>query len=257
MIDVLLTLTTFGIKRNFKVAVPSNYAEMKPSQFLAAIRLAKGWINEERFYLEFFRIKPALLKKLDVYFLYKLAELVGFIKDIRTPHSAFYLNALPGRLLAPLPKLRGVSFQQFMTADTFYSWYLSKEDPTHLNAFVASLFLKENESFTPTGKQIGLDLEKRITEVAKLPFDLRYSIFINWVLIKSWLGRSYPHLFPESASEANSKGDRVPTGSSNWLALFDQFVGDNIADIDAYKALPCMDAFRILNRRIKEAKKKR
>ncbi len=245
----------FG-SRSVKLSIPSAYAEMSPLQFLASIRLSKGWIDEMTFFIQFFGIKKKLLLRLDSYHLYKLAELMDFLKDTRSPYQEFYLQSLPGKLLAPHAKLRGVSFQQFMTADTFFSWYASTENVDYLNRFVASLYLKSNESYFPDKGEKGIDLEERAETVARLPFDLKYSILINWALIKSWLGHSFIHLFPQAEPAENSRGDKVKAKPANWLAIFDQFVGDNIADIPSYKALPCMDAFRLLNKRIKEAKKR-
>ena len=96
---------------------------------------------------------------------------------------------------------------------------------------------------------------KRVHEVSAIPFDLKYAILINWVLVKSWLSQTYRHLFPTAQAEANKEGDKIKVKPVDWLTLFDQFVGDNIADTDAYKALACLDAFRIINRKIKEAKR--
>lgn len=242
--------------RSVKLLIPSTYSEMSPVQFLASIRLSKGWIDEMTFFVQFFGIKKKQLLKLEAYQLYKLAELMDFLKDVRSPYQEFYIESLSGKLLAPPAKLRGVCFQQFMTVDTFFSWYVSTENVEYLNRFVAALYLKGNESYFPEKGEKGLDLEGRVKMVAKLPFDLKYSILINWALIKSWLGHSFVHLFPPVEPSENSKGDKVKAKPTNWLSIFDQFVGDNIADIPSYKALPCMDAFRLLNKRIKDAKKR-
>lgn len=243
-------------QRSVKLLIPSSYGEMSPTQFLASIRLSKEWIDEVTFFIQFFGIKRKLLLKLDSYCLYKLTELMDFLKDARSPYQEFYLKLLPGKLHVPEAKLRGVCFQQFMTVDTFFSWYVSTEKIEYLDRFVASLYLKDNESYIPGKGERSFDLEERIKQVAKLPFDLKYSVLINWALIKSWLGHSFIHLFPSAELVENSQGDKVKAKPTNWLSIFDQFVGDNIADIPSYKALPCMDAFRLLNKRIKDAKKR-
>lgn len=67
----------FG-SRSVKLSIPSAYAEMSPLQFLASIRLSKGWIDEMTFFIQFFGIKKKLLLRLDSYHLYKLAELMDF-----------------------------------------------------------------------------------------------------------------------------------------------------------------------------------
>ena len=80
-------------------------------------------------------------------------------------------------------------------------------------------------------------------------------VFMNWMLIKQWLGNSYPHLFPKSDVEKDAKGETIKPKPVTWLPVFDSFVGDNVADMDAYKKMDCMDAFRLLNTRIKNTKK--
>lgn len=238
-----------------RVAVPSTYAEMSAGQFLAVIRLSKGWIGETDFFRQFFGLSPRLLERTDTFLLYKMSETMDFLKEARAFHSGFYLKQLPGGLAAPADKLRGVSFQQFMSVDTFFSWYTVTGKTDYLNRFVAALYLREDESYFPTEDEKPLDLERRTVQATALPFDLKYAVMVNWLLLKAWLSRSYTHLFPEATDTRPQEG-KPKARPADWLAVFDSFVGDNVASIDAYKALPCMDAFRLLNRKIKEAKKR-
>lgn len=237
------------------ITVPSNYAEMSPLQFLASIRLSKGWIDEMTFFAQFFGIPEKLLTRIDAFSLYKMTETLDCMRTDQSSYFGFYQASLSGDLLAPEDKLKGMCFQQFMTVDTFFSWYVTTEKEEYLDRFVAALYLQKDETYIQ-GQGRLLVLDSRVMEINDLPFDLKYSILINWVLIKSWLSHSYVHLFPAGETSENSKGDKVKGKPVDWLSVFDSFVGDNVANIDAYKALPCMDAFRILNRRIKEAKKR-
>ena len=239
----------WGVKRVIKRTIPTNYAEMTPAQFLATVRLTKGWIDEREFFLQFFDLTDKLLAKLDTFLLYRLTETLGFLKQIKGACTGFYCEELNGKLLAPQEKLRGMSFQQFMTVDTFFSWFLVTEKEQYLDRFVASLYLKSDEAFTD------LDLDERLPAVNQIHMDLKYSIVVTWVLIKSWLSSAYPFLFPEGEASANSQGDKLKSKPVDWLAIFDAWVGDNVPSIDAYRTLPCMDAIRLLNRKIKEAKK--
>lgn len=77
------------------------------------------------------------------------------------------------------------------------------------------------------------------------------------MLIRSWLCKSFPHLFPEpeDADERPSNSPRQPK-PVNWLSVFDTFVGDNVAQMEHYKAMAATDAFRVMNRRIRESKKR-
>lgn len=243
-------------RHSIKRMLPTNYAEMTPAQFLATVRLTKGWIDERQFFLQFYGLTDRLLSRLDAFQLYTLTDSLEFLKDFRSSCTGFYFKTLPGNLLAPAAKLRDMSFQQFMTVDTYFSWYLCTEKDIFLNQFIAALYLKADESYHPDKRQKGLDLAARTGQVNKIPMDLKYAVMVNWVLVKSWLSHTYPHLFPQGEPASNAKGDKVKHKPVDWLALFDAFVGDNIPSIEAYKVLPCMDAFRLLNRRIKESQKK-
>ena len=241
--------------KTLRYPIPTEYCEMSPNQFLATVRLSKGWINEEEFYLQFFNLSKDILSKLDSFQVYKLTTMLEFLRNARSPHKEFYVSSLPGCLLAPAPLLSSMCFQQFMTVDTFFSYYIATDKAIYLDRFIAALYLKKHEAYLPKPGEFGLNLDTRILEVSKIPFDLKYSILINWVLIKTWLSISYPHLFPNAPGEENTQGDKIKSKPVDWLPLFDQLVGDNLSQIDEYKAIHCMDAFRIINRKIKEAQK--
>lgn len=255
MREVEFKYKKWGTMRSIKRTLPTNYAEMTPAQFLATVRLSKGWIDEREFFLQFFGLTDKLLARMDAFQLYSLTETLGFLKQIKAACHNFYCEELSGKLLAPAEKLSGMSFQQFMTVDTYFSWFLVTEKEQYLDAFIAALYLKRNESYFKEEGLTVLDMTTRIPEVHSIHMDLKYSILVNWVLIKSWLSSAYPFLFPEGEASPNSKGDKVKGKSVDWLGLFDAWVGDNVASMEAYRRLSCMDAIRMLNRKIKEANK--
>ena len=45
--------------------------------------------------------------------------------------------------------------------------------------------------------------------------------------------------------------------SVNWLDIFDAFVGDDVAVMEKYQAMPVATAFRLLNKRIRDAQKQK
>ena len=53
-----------------------------------------------------------------------------------------------------------------------------------------------------------------------------------------------------SSNEEN--GSSSSKRQQKWLDIFDAFVGEQIPDTEFYKNMPCMDAFRIINRRMKD-----
>ncbi|KAA6324913.1 hypothetical protein EZS27_025814 [termite gut metagenome] len=106
-------------------------------------------------------------------------------------------------------------------------------------------------------------MEKRLFLIRTLDKEIKFALFLNFILIKRWLGTAYPHLFPqaeeekESGIKKNKKGKQEkPLKATDWLEIFDPFVGDNIPQMEKYQVMPVMDAFRILNRKIRDAKKR-
>ena len=67
------------------------------------------------------------------------------------------------------------------------------------------------------------------------------------MMLKKWLSTAYPYMF----SSNEDKGTTNPKSQQKWLDIFDAFVGEQIPETDYYKKMPCMDAFRIINRRLK------
>ena len=57
--------------------------------------------------------------------------------------------------------------------------------------------------------------------------------------------------------EPKEKGNAPAAPSVNWLDIFDAFVGDDVAVMEKYQAMPVATAFRLLNKRIRDAQKQK
>lgn len=254
-------------RRNRKISVPSGWRELNSVQFLSAARLYLGSISDDEFLMKFFSLQKRIVKRLDAFQKYKLIEQVEYLRDARVPHSQFFMSRIPGTsFLSPGPRLNGMCLQQFMTVDTYFSRYLINENKEFLDAMVASLYLKQNERFVLAGESVPslfkknptlINMDERLPVIRKLDEATKYAILLNFILIKKWLGAAYPHLFAESDEPIQPKNQKnKPTQKPvDWLEIFDNFVGDNIPEMEKYQAMAATDAFRLLNRRIKEAKK--
>ena len=160
------------------------------------------------------------------------------------------------RLVAPAAQLKGMTFQQFMTVDQFYQWYVYTGKAQYLLSMVAALYLEEGKPFA------GLDIQ-RVTSLLDAYPDrwLLEGLAFNWGMIRTWLSGAYPHLFPSSpvgeteGHTANSGSVKKPRPGS-WLNIFDALVGDDLTRIETYKELSCMDVIRILDKRIKQQKQR-
>lgn len=245
-----------GLKKRKVIQIPSSWKELTPDQFIAAAKMYMGGITETDFLKQFFGLSGILVKRFGYYDKYKILEPVEFVRDARVPFSDFFLPAIPGTdLLAPGIRLSGMCFQQFMTVDTFFSKYVATENEVYLNQMVAALYIRANERYVIQDKDTNvvlLDIAGRVSEIQRVDNAVKVAIFLNFILIKKWLGGAYVHLFPESdGTGITSKS----VNSVNWLEIFDSFVGDNIPDMEKYQAMAALDAFRVMNRKIREAKK--
>lgn len=107
-------------------------------------------------------------------------------------------------------------------------------------------------------RQKPLILQKRIMKVAKIDRHVKYAVFLNYVFVKRWLSKAFPFLFPlDDEPEPEEKRKRPTAPSVNWLDIFDAFVGDDVAVMEKYQAMPVATAFRILNKRIRDAQKQK
>lgn len=255
------------------VLLPERWEELTAVQFIAAIRLWMGEISENEFLRVASGFKKVVMRRMDEFQRFALIREMMWVRNVRRPHNSFIIDCLPGTdLHAPGTKLKGCTLQQFMTFDSFYSLYLahssqSKETVSEaatnaLDNFIATLYRRDDEYFSVREAQIAVGktdgvrlvmMDDHLKDVAPLPQAVKEAVSVNYVLIRSWLSKAYPHLFPEGEDEDVSNTPKSPK-PVDWLKVFDAFIGDNIADIEKYKAMQATDAFRIMNRRIREAK---
>ena len=255
--------------RSYTASIPESYEEMTPAQFIAVVALSRQLITEEDFFCRFLGIKSSILARLEPWELYTITSQLEFLKEIKHGISRILIPSItvPSRfagstsvLVAPTDKLQSMTFQHFMTVDTFFSWYLYTNRDIYLRQFVAALYMQPHEDFQShdiehTSKLIfqGRPREKELCE----------AISCNWALIREWLSASYPFLFPsfsvsgDSAHAAHSAHIAQPPQKQrpgSWLEIFDTLVGDDFTRILSYQTLPAIDVIRIINRKIKEQK---
>jgi len=264
---------TFEYRQNWRkktqtVNIPSSLSEASTRQFLVLLAFSQGRITEEQFFQMFFEVTEKVLAQLDPYQLYVIAEQLRGLWDITQCDHLIIgeLTVAPlkeeGRksrigkwkLVAPGRQLKGMSFQQFMTVDQFYQWYIYTGKQTYLMAMVAALYIEKGKEFQDT--DIG-SVSQRLEDSPHRW--LCEGLAFNWSMIRAWLSSAYPHLFPTAdpatprSGEARTRAVKSRPGS--WLNIFDNLVGDDLTRIETYRTLPCMDVIRIINRRIKEQKK--
>lgn len=263
MRELRIAYRRFGIRHEIIRRVPQKWEELTPAQFLLVSRLYLQEMDEPSFLKEFYSLPSGVGS--DTYYSYKLSELVEFISDCRVRMDRFILPAVSG-LKAPGERLKGMCFEHFMHVDTVFNRYVRDGKDASLDTFVSMLYLKDNEYIVlPSGGKNGLFsrqkpliLQKRIMKVAKMDRHVKYAIFLNYVFVKRWLSKAFPFLFPlDDEPEPEEKRKKPTAPSVNWLDIFDAFVGDDVAVMEKYQAMPVATAFRILNKRIRDAQKQK
>lgn len=235
------------------LTMPETADEYTPRQYVALVSLAENLLPMDDFLSRFFGFRPDLLARMSGYQQYKLWEVVEQIPPLALPERTWYVPSVGDGLLSPSPRLRGMTMQQFMTVDTYAGLALYTRKESYLNRFVASLYLRDGESFVEKARYTTPDIDVRSEEVSGIPREERQALLTNWALVKDWLADGYPSLFSRASADSTEKNSK--TKPVSWLRLFDAWVGDNVAFMHSYKTMECTDALRILNRKIKEGRR--
>lgn len=248
-----------------RLNIPVKWSELSPEQFLLIAESFCKDISDKDFISKLIGYK---VNNFPDYFIYKISECLQFLYSCDAGIDKFFIERLPDTSFhAPGHRLKGMTFEQFMHIDTMFNKYVRNNTDDNLNMFVTHVYIRHDECFVllddykkhlfSIRKKQLLQPTKNARIIAKrVDKHIKYAVFLNYILIKHWLSRSFPFLFPEddkpSSSEKKSK-IRIP--SVKWLDIFDSFVGDDIAQMDKYRAMPATTAFRIMNRRIRESQK--
>jgi hypothetical protein len=195
---------------------------------------------------------------MDDYQIFKISELLAFISD-RNPHHEFIIRKLSIThcpvLYAPSPKLKGVTFGQFIFADSYFSSFQESDYEDDLNKFIASLYLGKNEKFEERL------IQQRFECIGKLNINIRQAIVLNYQLIHEWLALAYPLIFQKqerltdeiySHPELDSGPVRKSQSSSPWIKIFQNFVGDDILHDEQWAGKPVNTIFAYMTRKYKE-----
>lgn len=248
------TLRIFDGKQDRVYHVPQCYAEMDAGQFVAAVLHLMRMADREVFWHRFVGMKPKFTAELPEWVLAEMDSIISYIPVLDESVDRFLLPHLPlrkkigsGKLYSPAPMLADMSFQQFMTADSYFSYYCVTQREQFIDRLVASLYLQENEVFVSDNENDTLvPMEEREAYVHKyIPAEKRFAVFVNWILIKNWLSRTFVYIFPRGKSDGKPQ-------ASEWLPIFDAFVGENVPFMREYQRMPCMDALRIIDGKIKQ-----
>jgi len=238
---------------------PQKLEELTAKQIIAVACLAKGAITDIGFLQAMTGIKKRILNKLDDYQRFILIELFTMFRSAK-PYNEFIIKELhyfTRHLVAPNPRLKGMTFGQFIFADTYFGDYQESQKAEDLHHFVAALYLPKNKKFD---EQL---IEDNSPWIAKLDAVTLEAITINYHLIREWLSEVYPLVFLKEEESFDSAQDdkkqpATKQGDGNgWIKIFEGIVGDDIINHDNYANLPIHNVLRFMSHRIRENMKRK
>ncbi|HAQ20103.1 MAG TPA: hypothetical protein DCR40_12865 [Prolixibacteraceae bacterium] len=243
--------------------VPQNWGDVTQKQLIAIACLYNSAISDVDFLKAMSGLNKKILKKLSDYEHYKLMEIFEFVGD-QKPHHEFIVRKISiyrkGLILfAPEGKLKGITFGQFIFADTYFANYQQSNDETDLNKFIASLYLRKDEPFDE--KRI----QSRHFQIGRIDKNIREAIFLNYQLMHVWLALAYPLIFHTTVELTTiptvSDGDiavpEIKRDPNIWIKVFQNFVGDDIIHDEVWAAKPVNTIFAYMTRKYKENARKK
>ena len=265
-IDIEYRSWWWPFARRVRGFAPTRWWEMDERHFVAIVRAILGEISDDDYCAIMFGLSRRLVARLDPWHRYVLGQQLKWMDTGKSESSRFFIRRI-GHLLAPTDALGGMTLQQFMTVDTFFIQYadsITDENPQgdrqRLCRMVAALYLRPEETYFAEreGERVA-DIEGNAKQLEKLPLHMVWGVYLNWVMIRNWLSRAYPLLFPapDDSKEGRKDGNTHTRKRSAWLDTFDAFMGDDIAHLDTYRKMAATDAFRLMNRRMRAAATKK
>lgn len=227
--------------------MPARWEELSAGQLALVARSYHDGVSDAEMLAGMCGLKLKLVKRFDDYQMYVLGKQLDFMGEFK-PAYAFVLKRVK-KLSAPLPRMEGVSFGQFIFADTYYEQYIDTEDEKALNKFIACLYLPEKKEFSEKL------IEQRAEYVAlHLAVIEKTAISLNYRLVKEWITERYPFVFQKPVEDVEKK--KVKPKSGSWVQILEGIVGDDIINQDKYAGLPMHTVLRFLTQKIKEYARK-
>jgi hypothetical protein len=239
---------------------PSDWNETSPKQLIAIASLINLSISDVQFLSIMTGLSKRNINKLDAYQRFQLIELFDSFRS-NQPYNEFIIPKLDCKgtiLCAPKPKLKGVTFGQFIFLDTYFTNYQQSRDKTDLNKFIASAYLPFGQQFTEPV------IDANYQWVAKTDIISREAIVINYYLIRDWLCEVYPLVFQrKTEQQIKAEETKIKTNipikrqdQNSWIKVFESLIGDDIINEDNYANLPLHNVLRHLSSQIQKNLKK-
>jgi hypothetical protein len=262
MQEIMVQYRPFGWllkERTIKGSFPEKWEELTEKQFIAIANLSET-DDLSRLLSLFSGLPSHICRRLDHYQQTELWRINDWIKEAPSCNRFFIPVIRAGHytLHSPQESLRKVTFGRFIFFDTAFVSYQFSQDTDDLNRFIVSLYIPANFTFSD---DLLLTMEPCVKEI---PEKLKQAILFNYSLVRRWLAEIYPLIFslPRDKDGIDENPDgKKPSGrapdSRAWIKVFENIVGDDIANHDRYADIPLHNVLRYLTAKAKENAKYR
>ncbi|MDR1098009.1 MAG: hypothetical protein LBL57_07755 [Tannerella sp.] len=276
MKEVRIEYRRWGIfRKRIDLRAPESWIDLTAGQFATCAKVHTDRLQDEDFIAGFFGTGKRIARRLTKFEQYRLIELANFAADPKSTVNFFYIEKIRcASLFAPEKKLHGITIEHFMLFDTFFFDYLNEPNDDNLAKFIACLYLKGRvkimkwKTVIEKEKVTEVDFSRRVELISRCADkSTQYAIFLNYTFVRKWLAKAFPLLFVfrepgdddgKPSKRTRRKQPAASPGKRNrpdWVAIFDNFVGDDIIHYDRYRQIPCTLVFRQINRRIADYNK--
>lgn len=238
----------FGIKRRVESTIPEHWGELTAEQLIAVAKSSDGSVTDAELLAWMCGIKHEIIMRLDEFPKYMLGKELEFMGEFK-PSYAFVLKRVK-KLFAPHSRMEGVTWGQFIFADSYYEKAVDDADDEARDKFIACLYLPEKKAFDDKL------IEDRAEYVKKHLRDIeKTAISLNYRLVKEWITERYPFIFQKQDDVKEAERAKKAKGTS-WVKIHESIVGDDIINSDKYAKLPMHTVLRFLTSKIKEYARK-
>jgi hypothetical protein len=206
--------------------LPQSWNELTKKQLIFISGLFNNGITQIEFTVNllfnFLQIKRRLWKRIPAEDLHGIGQTLNFLFEnvnlTKALIPSFRISRFPWtRYYGPLDKMESSTFGEFTKAQVRYEQYNITRDPATLDELVAILFRRKNpfwfilrhfvETTDPRIKFMDRTLASRTKIFSKVPFELKYSVYLFFSGVYGSLPAMFPNIYrpkPSSTVDKNS-----------------------------------------------------
>jgi hypothetical protein len=221
------------INRKVELAHPENWGELTGEQLILASGILKVALSDDRVIQVMTSLPKKVIRRLSPYQKLCICELLIFLNDF-TPYHEFIIEKITF-LSRPKPRLKDEYFGTFIFAEAHFARYEKSGDSKDLDKMIACYY--RTRAFREE------DIDINAHALRKVDPTIKEAVYLNYILIREYLAKTYPHVFTPSADPDQKQ-------NSSWLDVFDAIVGEDLVQQDNYAKLPLSTVLRFLDKQI-------